>query len=167
MFTFLTGWTIVLMKLHQGMTLGDPYMTRILTGGVMGTLMWANVWFVIWPAQQLVISSAEQVAAGGDPIPEAAAAGGRAGMSSRTNTVLSIPMLFFMGAASHLVWFDTGTNDVLYWIIAGIVIVAVEANGLIGPGAPTQKPLTTVKGTIHFGLGLTLVLFLIGLFINT
>ena len=167
MFTFLTGWTIVLMKLGHGMELGDGYMTRVLTGGVMGTLMWANVWFVIWPAQQLVISSAEQVAAGGDPIPEAAAAGGRAGMASRTNTLFSIPMLFFMGSASHLVWFDTGTNDVLYWIIAGIVMAAVEINGLIGPGAPTQKPLTTVKGTIHLGLGLTLVLFLIGLFINT
>ena len=88
-------------------------------------------------------------------------------MASRTNTLFSIPMLFFMGSASHLVWFDTGTNDVLYWIIVGVVMAAVEINGLIGPGAPAQKPLTTVKGSIHMGLGLTLVLFLIGLFINT
>ena len=38
-----------------GLGLGDGYMTRILTGGILGTLMWANVWFVIWPAQQVVI----------------------------------------------------------------------------------------------------------------
>ena len=55
----------------------------------------------------------------------------------------------------------------LYWVIAGVVMAAVEFNALIGPGAPTQKMLTTVKGTIHAGFGLTLVMFLIGLFINT
>jgi uncharacterized membrane protein len=168
MFTFLSGWTIVLMKWgHGGIALSDGYMTRILTGGFMGTLMWANVWFVIWPAQQVVIRSAEQVAGGGQPIAEAAVRGGRAGMASRTNTLLSIPMLFFMGSASHLVWFNVGSHDVLYWLIAGAVIVLVELNGLIGPGAATQKMLTTVRGTIHGGLGLTLVLFLIGLFVNT
>ena len=42
-----------------------------------------------------------------------------------------------------------------YWIAAGAVILAVEANGLVG-NAKTQKPLTTVSGTIHFGLGLWL-----------
>jgi len=167
MFTFLTGWTIVLLKMHQGIGLGDPYMTRILTGGLMGTLMWANVWFVIWPAQQVVIKNAEQVAGGGEPIPEAAARGGKAGMASRTNTLFSIPMLFFMGSASHLQWFDTAGNLAAYWVCALVVILAVEINGLIGPGAASQKPLTTVSGTIHSGLGVTLVLFLIGLWINT
>ena len=61
--------------------------------------MWANVWFVIWPAQQVVIKSAEQVAGGGTAIPEAAARGARAGLASRTNALFSIPMLFFMGSA--------------------------------------------------------------------
>ena len=127
-------------------------MTRILTGGVMGTLMWANVWFIIWPAQQLVISSAEQVAAGGDPIPEAAAAGGRAGMASRTNVLFSIPMLFFMGSASHLVWFDTGTNDVLYWVIAGVVMAAVEFNALIGAGRTNPEDVDNGQGNNPRGL---------------
>jgi len=166
MFTFLTGWTIVLWKLHQGIHLGDPYMNRILTGGVMGTLMWANVWFVIWPAQKVVIASAEQVAGGGSAIPEAAARGQRAGLASRTNTLFSIPMLFFMGSASHLTSFLTGTNDVLYWVIALIVILAVEFNCLVGPGLATQKPLAKVSGTIHAGLGLTLLLYLIGAIVN-
>ena len=163
MFTFLTGWTIVLMKLHAGVGLGDGYMTRILTGGLMGTFMWANVWFVIWPAQQVVIKNAEQVAAGGEAIPEAPARAGRAGTASRINTLFSLPMLFMMGSASHLPTWNAGGSDVMYWLIAGALIVAVEAHALIGPGLPTQKPLTTVSGTIHAGLALTLVLYLIGL----
>ena len=76
MFTFLSGWTIVAYRWgHLGIPLSDGYMTKILSGGLLGTLMWFNVWFVIWPAQQVVIASALQVAGGGQPIPEAAARG--------------------------------------------------------------------------------------------
>ena len=82
MFTFLSGWAIVGYRaMSLGIPLTDGYMTKIMTGGLMGTFMFANVWFVIWPAQQVVIANAEQVAAGGDPIPEAAARGGKAGMA--------------------------------------------------------------------------------------
>jgi uncharacterized membrane protein len=158
MFTFLSGWTIVLLKLGHGTGLDSGYMTRILTGGLMGTLMWYNVWWVIWPAQQIVIANANNVADGKEANPAAAGAGGKAGMASRTNTLFSIPMLFFMGAASHLPVL-TGTDGVmLYWVAALVVIGLVEMNGLIGPGAGSQKPLTTVKGTIHMGLGVAVVL---------
>ena len=168
MFTFLSGWTIVAYRMgHQGVPLSDGYMTKVLTGGIMGTLMWYNVWFVIWPAQKVVIQNAEQVAAGGQPIPEAAKLGGKAGMASRTNTLFSIPMLFFMVAAANLPGFLSGTNDLWYWVAAGVVIAAVEINGLIGPGAATQKPLTSVSGTIHAGLGLWLVLYLVGALVNS
>ena len=166
MFTFLSGWCMVMMKLHSGVGLDSPYMTKILTGGLMGTFMWANVWFVIWPAQQVVIANAENVAAGGEANPEAAARAGRAGMASRTNTLFSIPMLFFMGSASHLPNFLSGSNDMVYWLVAGALILFTEAQALIGPGSATQKPLTTVSGTIHAGLGLTLVLYIVGVVIN-
>ncbi len=160
MFTFLTGWLIVFTKLgHDKLPLDSGYVTRILTGGLLGTFMWANVWFVIWPAQKVVIASADQVAGGGQAIPEAAARGQRAGLASRVNTLFSIPMLFFMGAASHFAF--TGTGGVgLYWVVALIVMLAVEAQALLGPGLASQKPLATVSGTIHAGLGLTLLLFL-------
>jgi uncharacterized membrane protein len=167
MFTFISGVLIILMKLHQGIGLGDPYMTRILTGALMGTLMWANVWFIIWPAQKIVIANAETVAGGGEANPAAAAAGGRAGMASRTNTLFSIPMLFFMGTASHWPTFNTGENDAVYWAIAIVVILAVEAQALIGPGSATQKPLTSVSGTIHAGLALTVLLYVIGAVANS
>jgi len=158
MFTFVSGVLILLIKLGHGNPLASGYMTRILTGALMGTLMWANVWFVIWPAQQVVIASAEKVAGGGEADPTAAGRGAAAGMASRTNTLFSIPMLFFMGAASHLPSITGDGGLSLYWIATLIVVGLVEANALIGPGAATQKPLTTVRGTIHLGLGLTLVL---------
>jgi uncharacterized membrane protein len=163
MFTFLTGWTIVLMKLGHGTSLGSAYMTRILTGGLMGTLMWANVWFVIWPAQQVVIANAERVAGGGQADPTAAARGARAGLASRINTAFSVAMLFFMAAGSHLPSLARGadlpgSSATLSWIVALLVMAAVEANALLGPGLPSQKPLATVSGTIHAGLGLTAVL---------
>jgi uncharacterized membrane protein len=138
----------------------------ISLGMFLGFSMWANVWFVIWPAQQVVIASAEKVAGGGEAIPEAASRGARAGLASRTNTLFSIPMLFFMGAASHLTFLHNGDNDLIYWVIALALIVAFEVNALSGTGQPRQKYLSTVSGTIHAGLALTLVLYLVGAIIN-
>jgi len=167
MFTFISGLCLIAFKLHAGIGLGDAYMTRILTGALMGTLMWANVWFVIWPAQKVVIANAETVASGGEANPAAAAAGGRAGMASRTNTMLSIPMLFFMATATHFPGaFLNGNNDAVYWVVAFVLILFGEAQALIGPGSATQKPLTSVSGTIHAGLALTLLLYIAGAALN-
>ncbi|HEY1706858.1 MAG TPA: urate hydroxylase PuuD [Rhizomicrobium sp.] len=65
----------------------------------LGTIMWFNVWFIIWPNQQKALNidnaypdlSADARAAAAKP----------AGQFSRINTLLSIPMLFCMAAASH------------------------------------------------------------------
>jgi len=167
MFTFLSGLLILLTKWgHDGVGLGSGYMSLILTGALMGTLMWANVWFVIWPAQKVVIANAERVAAGGEANPAAAARGQRAGLASRTNTLFSIPMLFFMVSAANFPSLVSGlamgeASLSGYWITALVVIGAIEAGALLGPGLPTQKPLATVSGTIHAGLALTLVLYLL------
>lgn len=165
MFTFLTGLLILSIKLtHGNQGLDSAYMTMILTGALMGTLMWANVWFVIWPAQQVVIANAENVAGGGEADPSAAGRAARAGLASRTNTLFSIPMLFSMvGAANfqQLATPEPGGGPGTYWIIALILILAVEANALMGSGLATQKPLKTVSGTIHVGLGLTAVVFIL------
>jgi uncharacterized membrane protein len=176
MFTFATGWLLILMYIgHDGLSFGDGLITRILTGGTLGTLMWANVWFVIWPAQRdFVIKNAVQVAGGGQAIPEAAAAGQeglpyaaaaarKAACASRTNTLFSIPMLFFMGSARHLDTIHNGTNDLIYWVLALAVIALVELNALVGVSAGRQKYMSTVSGTIHAGLGLTVVLYLLSL----
>ena len=166
MFTFITGVLILGTRLHEGVGLGSGYMTLILTGALMGTLMWANVWFVIWPAQQVVIASANAVAGGGEADPTAGARGARAGLASRTNTLFSIPMLLFMVAAANFPSLVSGlmtgeANLTVYWVVALIAIGAVEANALLGPGLPTQKPLATVRGTVHAGFALAIVLYLL------
>jgi uncharacterized membrane protein len=161
MFTFLTGWAIVLTRLYEH-TGSAPYYVLILTGGTLGTFMWANVWFVIMPRQYVIMANAENVAAGKPADPNAAAVAPVAGRTSRTNVLFSIPMLFFMGAASHLplVHSDTPNYHVFYGL-ALLLTILVEANIFFG-NATTQKPLATVSGTIHTGLGLALVLYLAG-----
>jgi uncharacterized membrane protein len=160
MFTFLTGWTIVITHMVTR-TGSSPYYALILLGGTMGTLMWANVWFVIWPIQRIAIASANAVAAGGQADPAAAAKAPLAGRASRTNTLFSIPMLFFMGAARHLTL--VSSESPAYGAFAALtllIVIAVELNVFYGTAA-TQKPLGSVSGTIHAGLGLTAVLFVI------
>src|SRR3970040_841422 len=113
MVTFLSGSLIIL---HRMGVLGvrgvfnTSYGWAIFLGGALGTFRGANVWFVIWRNQKVVIASATQVAQGGQAIPEAAALGQRAGFASRTNTLFSIPMLFYMGAASHLSLFGSASR---------------------------------------------------------
>jgi hypothetical protein len=80
--------------------------------------------------------------------------------------LFSIPMLFFMGAASHLNSIHNGENDFLYWILALAIIIALECNALVGSGQARQKFLSTVKGTIHAGVGLTLLLYVLGAVVN-
>ena len=105
MFTFLAGILYYLIKLMQ--LGGDVFYTSgygmaITIGGTMGTLMFLNVWLVIWPNQQVVIASANKVAEGGEPLPDAASKGQWAGFASRTNVLLSLPMVFLMAAAEPL-----------------------------------------------------------------
>ncbi len=157
MFTFLSGWTIVISHMATG-TASIPYYVMILTGGVMGTLMWFNVWFVIWPIQQVAIASANAVADGKDANPEAASRAPTAARASRTNTLFSIPMLFFMGAARHLAIVGGDPEYGTYILVAGIVILLVELNIFFGVAA-SQKPLGSVSGTIWAGFILTAVLF--------
>ncbi len=157
MFTFLSGWTIVISHIATG-TGSMGYYALVLTGGTLGTLMWFNVWFVIWPIQKIAIANAEQVAGGGEAIPEAAARAPTAARASRTNTLFSIPMLFFMGAARHLVIVGGDPEYGTYTLVAGIVILLVELNIFYGVTA-SQKPLGSVPGTIWAGFILTAVLF--------
>ena len=118
----------------------------------MGTLMFLNVWLIIWPAQKVVIASSESVASGGEADPEAGNCLAKAGLSSRTNTLLSIPMLFFMGAARGLGADSTSQTALTFSVI---VILLIEANGIKGK----MGPMASVKGVIHCGLLLTVVLY--------
>jgi uncharacterized membrane protein len=99
----LAGWNAELLN---GYTLdaieGFIDLKAILIGIGMwlGTIMWFNVWFVIWPNQQRALNIAN--AFPDLPADQKAKAARTAGMFSRINTMLSIPMLFCMVAAPHL-----------------------------------------------------------------
>ena len=71
-------------------------------GGGFGWMMMLNVWGVIWRIQKRIIQWTADNAANGAPIPDKAKAMARqAFLMSRANFVLSFPLLFLMGAASH------------------------------------------------------------------
>ncbi len=131
----------------------NSWAIAILTGGALGLIMWANVWFVIWPKQKIVIANATATAAGGQANPAAAPAGRRASIASRTNVMFSIPMLFFMGAASHYpLVTEAKPGGVAAWlIIDGIIIALLELNALAGSTGPTKKPLDSISGVITAG----------------
>jgi uncharacterized membrane protein len=96
MATIILGLILALMNgyLVQALSLQKPF-TAIGLGAWLGTIMWFNVWFIIWPNQKKALGIVPVAPA------EKAAAAKRAGMASRINTMLSIPMLYFMVAQSH------------------------------------------------------------------
>jgi uncharacterized membrane protein len=96
MATIITGIIVATMMGYIGkaLTLQAGYYP-IGLGMWLGAIMWFNVWFVIWPNQKKALGIV-QVA----PEQKAAAAK-RAGMASRINTMLSIPMLFCMVAQQN------------------------------------------------------------------
>jgi uncharacterized membrane protein len=83
-----------------GPKLGEAFLLQgenavIGMGAWLGTIMLFNVWVIIWPNQKKVLGLVEA------PPEEKTRAARRAFLASRTNTMLSIPMLFFMASASH------------------------------------------------------------------
>ena len=149
MATFLTG-VILLGYRHTGLT------ADITVGALMGTLMFLNVWLIIWPNQKIIVESNQGVLAGNEPNPDAAAAAPKAALASRTNTLFSIPMLYFMGSSAHYASGSLVSNGTAVWICVAI-IAALEANAIFGK----QGPCTTIPGVIHCGLALAVVLGLI------
>ena len=102
MATIATGLIVAWMNgyivdtLAFGVIDGVAKHTMIGIGMWLGIIMWANVWFVIWPNQKKALGMVE---VGAD---EKAAAARTAMLFSRTNTLLSIPMLFAMVSAQNL-----------------------------------------------------------------
>jgi uncharacterized membrane protein len=73
----------------------NGYMAPIGIGAWLGTIMLFNVWVLIWPNQKKILGLAPATDE------EKAKARRIAFLASRTNTMLSIPMLFFMATGPH------------------------------------------------------------------
>ena len=100
--TFITGWLIftfvymytpgagfgpsALFSTPEGISARALW---ILFGMTLGSIMWFNVWFIIWPAQKSMLQ-------GKVPAENLPAVRKRASLASRTNTFLSAPLLFAM-----------------------------------------------------------------------
>jgi uncharacterized membrane protein len=169
--TFLTG---VLILGFQDQFKGDYFKTfpgmSIFAGILIATVMMLNVWLVIWPNQRVVIANAERTAAGQEADPAAAPAARKAALASRTNTLFSISVMWFMIGTSHWVAIVgrfgvvPGGGKRAVWYIVVVVLTAVfEANalGLLGgytPG-PTRKFLDDHRQTIVAGATLWAVYF--------
>lgn len=143
MFTFLTGlYLLHVIKATLGVN------EFIIVGATLGTFMFLNVWLVIWPAQQIALGMKE----GDGP-----AAGAKALLASRTNTLFSFPMAYFMLASAHkgAQYSHEGLSTGLWAALA--VVIVLEINALMGK----QGPMASVAGVIHSGIALTAALALI------
>ena len=101
-FTILSGLILAALNgyLHDAMTLsigsGIPKHTAIGIGMWLGVVMAFNVWFVIWPNQKRALGIVECE-------PDLKLKSAKTAMLfSRTNTLLSLPMLLSMVAAQNL-----------------------------------------------------------------
>ena len=162
-FTFVTGLLIfILQKQYTSDYMKSWAAVSIMSGMLIATIMLCNVWFVIWPNQQKVIANAEGVAAGKDADPAAAPSGRKAALASRTNTLFSIPVMWFMIGTSHWVLLaprffanPSGAKVGLWWAVLLILVVVIELNALgvlggYGPG-PTRKFLDSAGQTVAAG----------------
>lgn len=148
MLTFITG--VILL---EGVARLGQWNDFIVVGALMGTLMFLNVWLIIWPNQQIALGMKD----GDGP-----AAGAKALLASRTNTLFSAPMAFGMLAGPHYIGqgYGTGAGGMDLWIAIGIVAL-LEINAILGK----QGPMTSVKGVIHCSLGLTAIIIALLVFI--
>jgi uncharacterized membrane protein len=138
MFTVLAGIFIIVWKyfyLGTGMTgpaglMSTPGGQWISFGGLLGLIMFFNVWAIIWPAQKKILGAA----LGKNPAPDAKVPA-RATLASKTNTILSIPMLWGMAA---------GGGHMTRFSVVALVAVIVVGGGLghlfISKLGPAVKP---------------------------
>ena len=165
--TVLTGLMVMgFQEQFKGDYMKTASGVSISTGVLFGLIMFLNVWLVIWPNQKVVIANAEATAAGREGLPNAAASARKGACASRTNTFLSIPMLFFMGFTTHFAGkYDTseGSDRALYWIIVVVVVGIIEAIALMAPapGKPQAWHIDKHRNTIIAGVAWWIVLLLL------
>lgn len=94
--TWLAGAMLLGRHFHEALFFLNPAYVPIGVGAWLGTIMIFNVWVLIWPNQQKIL--------GLKPASDEEKARARriAFLASRTNTMLSLPMLFFMVASGGM-----------------------------------------------------------------
>ena len=137
-----------------------PGGVALATGMLLGITMFLNVWGVIWRNQKVVIANARNVLAGGEADPNAAAAGRKALLASRQNTIFSFAMLFFMVGAVHFFpLYNTSDNRAIYWAITLVIWLVLELSclGVIGGTGSNATNWIYENHKRAIGIGLVLV----------
>lgn len=102
MATVITGLFLAMLNgylvnaLSLGFADGNGGLSGIGIGMWFGIIMWFNVWFIIWPNQKIALGIIEA------PAEAKPGAARKAMLFSRTNTMLSFPMLYCMVAAQNM-----------------------------------------------------------------
>lgn len=159
-FTLLSGLLMIGLHFHMsglsgGEWIAGSWAAQMYPGVLMGIIMASNVWFVIWPRQQKAIA-----AANGEKVENLPVLARRAFLASRTNTLFSIGLLFFMAAGRNLPGtYNDGMVGIWYAVVT-VLVVLVQINALLATTGPTTKPIEKPVGVIHTGL-----VFAIGLYV--
>jgi uncharacterized membrane protein len=146
-FVLTVGVAFGLMQIYSGRAV------LIHIGGLFGTIMAANVWMRIWPNQKKIIAATK---AGTAPDPAWAA---MAGLRSKHNTYMSMPLMFLM-VSNHYATVVYGTsNDAIYvplsvagfvaagWVIAKLCFLksATKAPAQFGAATAAAPPPAAVS----------------------
>ena len=130
----ITGQTNYWQNFMNGSAAGNGHDVAISVGMVLGILMAANVWMIIWKNQRVVLANAANVLGGGEADPNAATAGRKALLASRQNMIFSVSMLWFMVGSAHFysgAFPDASASDVrTYFIIAIVITALLELNAV-------------------------------------
>ena len=154
LFTFLTGLILIWFITGEA----PRFSLGISFGVLMGTIMMLNVWGIIWPNQKIVIGLSS-----GDK----AKAAPKAGLASRTNTLFSLPMLYFMVASTHAtpatnggLWSGEGDLAVSMtgFVVGLVIIAAIEANALWGK---MNGAIQSVNAVITSSIVLTVIMAIV------
>ena len=133
-------------------SLGAGINQYIAIAALMGTIMFLNVWLIIWPKQKIVCGLKS-----GD-VPSAAAT---ALLASRTNTVFSAPMLFGMLASKHGSFSANagGMQPMSFsdfgFLVALVIVILIALNGVFGQ----LWKMAGIRGALHLSFVLTAVLY--------
>lgn len=144
--TFVTGFVLFGM-------VGAQHVTNdfIVVGGILGTVMFLNVFLIIWPKQKVALG----LVAG-----DAVAAGAKAALASRTNVLFSATVVFCMLASPHLGYSQeyllSGNGSGLGLLLSLGVIAVAQLNAMFGK---MLRPLATVRGVIHLSLALAVIIY--------
>mgnify|MGYP000073535698 FL=1 len=130
----ITGQPDYWKNFMNGGASGNGHDAAISLGMVLGILMAANVWMIIWKNQKVVLANAANVLGGGEANADAPTAGRKALLASRQNMIFSVSMLFFMVGSAH--FYDAFNTTAMsssasnFLMISCVIIALLELNAI-------------------------------------